>query len=157
MSDARKWEGEFKRLFGRTLVGPEDDEFEDTKAELEDLGIEAPDVLVRFCASLDEGMDRLDLTGLGGQPTQDLCDGYGLAENNDPEEGTFGSLQAEGTIPKGLVMFGYGMTQLVWDAKGVLGAKGSIWQLDDMHTDGAKLLAPSLGDLLAGAQAASLD
>jgi hypothetical protein len=159
MSDENGWEGEFARLFGasRKVMGPGDDEFVDTKVDLEDLGISAPEALIRFCASLDEGSDRLDFTSLGGAPTQDLCDGYGLAENNDPTEGTFGSLQAEGRIPAGLVMFGYGMTQLVWDTTGALGPLGAIWQLEDMHADGAVQLAPSLRGLLEGARSASLD
>jgi len=132
----------------------DDDDLVELAAEATARGLVVPHLLLRLCASLDDG-ERLDLSGLGGSTEQALHDALGLLDANDPDIGTFGWLRAHGNAPVGAVMFGFGgASQLVFDVQGSLGAPGSIWQLHDMSALGATELAPSLDALLHGARRA---
>ncbi len=149
------WKQQLVRVapsYAKRLAEPLPDDVEDTLAELRDVGIDLPEDLVAFLATFDDG-DRLNLQGLGGQ-LQHLHDLYGVLEANHPDEGTYGNLVAEGEIPQGVVMIGYGMTQLLYDGVGALGPKGSYWSTSDMSVDrdSATQLATSLVELLRGAR-----
>jgi hypothetical protein len=115
-------------------------------------GIAVPDDLLRLAVSIDDGV-RIDLSGLGGGSCQELFSVDGLIDANDREEGIFGSRVSAGEVPPGLVMFGYGMTQLIYDTTGALGDAGSIWSCEDHDVTAARRLADSLEGLLASAVA----
>lgn len=151
------WKSDHARLFPHaTFQETLDDEARGLLDELAELGIHVPEELALFCQSTEDG-SCIDLTALGGRSRHDLCDLHGLFENNHPEEGTYGSLLAEQNGPRGVILFGYGAWQLLFDAEGAFGTKGSIYMTSDMvvEKEAVKLLAPSLGALLGQAKACS--
>lgn len=154
MSELTGWKKELVRLapyYANALDQPLDDGAEETLEEMRELGIELPAELIAFLAVVNDS-EMIDLQPLGGR-IQHLHDLFGVLEANHPEEGSYGNLVAEGEIPKGVVMIGYGMTQLLYDGVGALGPKGSFWSTSDMIVDkkNATQLATSLDDLLARA------
>lgn len=152
------WVADLGRLFnGRKLVSARDEAMVDARADLEDSGLMVPEELLMFCGSIEDGFDRIDLSAQGGSASQDLCDAFGLLEENDPSSGTWGGLVAEGAIPEGALLFGYGAWQLVWDAVGAWGEIGAIWLLQDMLAETRRPLAPNLTALLAAAKPADSD
>ncbi len=62
----------------------------------------------------------------------------------------FGNFVADGSIPRGVVMIGYGPTQVWFDRDGALGGpNGAYWRCSDMSIDSdTKQLATSLEGLL---------
>jgi hypothetical protein len=148
------WKREFVRVFplaAARLDEPMAEADEETVEELREIGIELPEELVNFCACLDDG-HVIDLEAIGGA-RQHLHDLYGVLEANHPEEGTFGSFVAQGEVPEGVVLLGYGPTQLLYDLRGALGAAGSFWSTNSMLVDAenARCIAPSFCALLEGA------
>jgi hypothetical protein len=155
MAAAEPWKRELVRLMPHVAKRVDASLSADAAAiveELREIDIELPDDLVALLAAIDDG-SVIDLEALGGE-TQHLHDLDAVLECNHPEEGTYGTLVASGEIPKGVVMIGYGMTQLLFDAVGALGPKGGFWSAEDMvvDTNSAKRLAASLVELLRGAK-----
>jgi hypothetical protein len=136
-----------------------DDENAELLAELSDLGIVVPTELALFCQAVEDG-SRIDLKPLGGPGLVDLCDLSGVFENNHPDEGTYGDLLRQSAGPRGVVLFGYGPYQLLFDTDNSLGGgRGAIWVTADMSVNAtdATRLAGSLTELLAKAGAHHFD
>jgi hypothetical protein len=136
-----------------------DDEGAELLAELSELGIVLPTELALFCQAVEDG-SRIDLKPLGGPGAVDLCDLYGVFENNHPEEGTYGDLLTQNAGPRGVVLFGYGAHQLLCDTDDSLGGgRGAIWVTADMSVNATDTmrLAGSLTELLAKAGAHRFD
>lgn len=137
----------FDRAAKRAISGFRVVSLDDANTELTENGLSMPADLVRLAASIDDGA-RIDLAKLGGGTTQELFSVAGLIDANHREEGGFGVRIASGEVPEGLIMFGYGATQLIYDTAGDLGAVGSIWTCQDQDVSDATKLADSLEALL---------
>lgn len=143
------WQDELLRIapYCRdSLAKPLGEQDQQTLADLKEIGLELPDDLVKFLATVEDG-EMIRIEG----SSQELYDLYGVYEANHPEEGTFGNFVADGTIPAGVVIIGYGPRQLLFDRDGALGGpKGAYWRCSDMSIDtDTKRVATSLEELLA--------
>jgi hypothetical protein len=137
----------FDRAARRAIAEFQPRPVSDARQDLKDVGLTLPADLLRLVVSIDDG-SRVDLSALGGAAHQELFDASGLLDANHPEDGGFGARVASGELPRGLVMFGFGPTQLVYDTLGSLGAAGSIWSCEDEDVTDATKLADSILELL---------